>query len=76
MPGFDPRPGHVGFVEHNILLGQIFFDYFDFSYQFLFQQMFHTYILSGADIKSHLVPEVPSGLILTALQGIKEINFR
>jgi hypothetical protein len=63
----------VGFVAEKIPLGQIFFEYFDFSCQFLFHQMLHTYLSCGVGIISHLVSAVPSGLIPTQLHEIKKL---
>jgi hypothetical protein len=30
QPRFDPRAGHVGFIENKMALGQVFSEYFSF----------------------------------------------
>jgi hypothetical protein len=39
-PGFDPRSGHVGFVD-KVALGQDFSEYFGFTCQSSFHQLLH-----------------------------------
>jgi hypothetical protein len=44
-PGFEPGPGHVGFVVDKVALGQVFSEYFGFSCQFEFHQLLKTIII-------------------------------
>jgi hypothetical protein len=46
LPGFDPRPSHVGFVVAKVALGQVLSEYFGFPCQLSFHQTLHTH-LSG-----------------------------
>jgi hypothetical protein len=38
--GFDPRSGHVGFVDE-VTLGQVFSKYFGFPCQYSFHKLLH-----------------------------------
>jgi hypothetical protein len=40
-PGFEPRSGHVGFMVDEVAFGQVFSEYFGFSYQFSFHRILH-----------------------------------
>jgi hypothetical protein len=64
-PGLDLRSGHVGFVTNNVSLGQIFFEYFGFPYQFSSRQILHSRLSSGAGTIGQLVADVPNGLGFT-----------
>jgi hypothetical protein len=48
-PGFYPRPSYVGFVMGKVTLGQVFFEHFGFSYQFVFYQLPHIHYLPVID---------------------------
>jgi hypothetical protein len=73
VAGFEPRSGHVGFVVDKAALGQIFTEYFGFTYQFSFHRLLHTHRLSsGAGTTGQLVADVPSGLSLTPPQETKK----
>jgi hypothetical protein len=53
-PGFYPRSSYVGFVMGKVTLGQVFSEYFGFSYQSLFYQLTHIHYLPLIDgIYSH-----------------------
>jgi hypothetical protein len=41
LPGFDLRPGHVGFVVDKVAMGQGFSMYFTLPCQFSFHQVIH-----------------------------------
>jgi hypothetical protein len=41
QPKFSPKLGHVGFVVDKVTLGQIYSEYFDFSWKFSFHQLLH-----------------------------------
>jgi hypothetical protein len=57
-PGFDPRSGHVVFVVHKVAR-RVVFEYFVFSLQFSFHQLFHTHnLLSGAGTIGQRVDDV------------------
>jgi hypothetical protein len=55
----------VGFLVDKVELGQVFSEYFGFHCQFSFHQMLHTHLSSGAGAIGQLVPDVPSGLIVS-----------
>jgi hypothetical protein len=61
--GFEPRSGHVGFVD-KMALGQVFSEHFGFPCQFSFHRQLYTHhhLSSGAGSIGQLVPDVPSGL--------------
>jgi hypothetical protein len=40
---FEPRSGHVGFVEDKVRLGQVFTKHFGFSFQFSFHRLLHAH---------------------------------
>jgi hypothetical protein len=41
--GFEPGPGHVGFVGDTVELGQVFSEYFGFPCQPSFHQLLHNH---------------------------------
>jgi hypothetical protein len=43
--GFDPGSGHMGFVVDRVKLGQVFFEYFSFPYQFSFYKLLHNFLI-------------------------------
>jgi hypothetical protein len=49
-PGFEPGPGHVGFVVDKVALGQVFSEYLGFPCQSSFHQLPHNHphLSSGA----------------------------
>jgi hypothetical protein len=57
-----------------VALGHVFSEYFSFPYPFLFHQMLHTYLSSGAATIGQLVADVPSGLGLTPPHEIKKMT--
>jgi hypothetical protein len=59
------------FVVDEVALGQVFSKYFGFPCQFLFHQMLHNQISSGAGAVGQLAAEV-SGLSLTPPHEIKK----
>jgi hypothetical protein len=54
-------------------LGQIFYERFGFSCQFLVYQILHTNLSSGAGTIGQTVAGVPRGLSLTPPQEIKKL---
>jgi hypothetical protein len=71
-PGFDPSSGHVRFVVDKVALGQFFFQYFGFPYQFSFHRLLHICYLSfGPGTIGQTVADLPNGLILTPPQETK-----
>jgi hypothetical protein len=63
----------MGFLVDNVVLGQVFSEYFGFPYQFLFQRLLHTHHLSSSGAKiRQLSADVPSGLSLTPPQETKK----
>jgi hypothetical protein len=74
-PAFDPRLSHVGSVVDKVTLGQVFYEYFCFPCQFLFQQIFHAHYLSSrAGTIGQLVADVPSGLSFNPPKETKKKN--
>jgi hypothetical protein len=65
----------VGFVVDKVALGQVFSEYFGFSYQFSFHQMVHSHLSTGAGTTGQLVTDVPSGLSLAPLNKFKGNSF-
>jgi hypothetical protein len=61
----------VGFVVDNVVLEQVFSEYFGFSCQFSIHQMLHTHLSFGAGKVSQLIADVPSGVSLNLPQKIK-----
>jgi hypothetical protein len=60
-------------VVDKVALGQVFSEYFGFTYQFSFHQIFHTHHLSSrAGTIGQVVTDVPSGLSLTPPQKSKK----
>jgi hypothetical protein len=57
--------GHVGSAADKAALGQVFSVYIGFPYQFLFHQMLHTHLSSGAGTIAPSVTDVPSGLTVS-----------
>jgi hypothetical protein len=56
----------VGFVVDNVVLGQVFFQFFGFPCQLSFHRLLHIHHLSfRAGTISQLMVDVPSGLGLT-----------
>jgi hypothetical protein len=59
----------VGFLVENVALGQVFFEYFGFLYQFSLSQMLHLIIIIIIAIRGgtigQLVANIPSGPSLT-----------
>jgi hypothetical protein len=72
VTGFDPRPGHVGFVVDKVALGYVFYDYFGFPYHFSFHRLPLTHLSCGAVRTGEIVAYVPSGLSLTTPQENKK----
>jgi hypothetical protein len=70
-----PSLGNVGFVVHDVALGQVFCKYFGFSYQFSSHRLLHTHLSFEAGTRNQLVADVPSGLSLTDTHKIKKINL-
>jgi hypothetical protein len=72
-PGFEPRPGHVGFVVGKMAVGQFFSEYFGFPCQFSFHRLLqiHHHLSSGAGTIGQLLADVPSGLSLIPPQETK-----
>jgi hypothetical protein len=70
LPGFELRPGHVGFVVDKVALGQVFSEYFGFPCQFSFQRLLHTHhhVSCVAGTVGQIMIDVPSGLSLTPPQ--------
>jgi hypothetical protein len=64
-PLLRPRSGHVRFEVDKVALVQISSEYFGFSCQFIFPQMLHTHVSSGAGTIGQLVAEVSSELSIT-----------
>jgi hypothetical protein len=64
-PGFHTRSVYVEFVVENVVLGQVFSEYFGFPCQFLFHRLLHInhHLSSGAGILGQIVADVPSGLM-------------
>jgi hypothetical protein len=71
-PGFESTSGHVGFVVDQMVLGQVFSEYFGFPCQLSFHRLLHTHLSSGAGTIGQLVADVPSGLSLTPPQETKK----
>jgi hypothetical protein len=69
-PGYEPGPGHVGFVEEKVAQEQVFCEYFGFPCQFSINRLLHIHhhLSSGAGTIGQLVADVPSGLSLTPFQ--------
>jgi hypothetical protein len=67
--------GHVGFMVEKVALGQVYFEYFGFPFQFSFHRLLHTHyhLSSGAATVGQLVP---SGLSLTPPQETKKKIYR
>jgi hypothetical protein len=63
----------VAFVVDKMPLWQVFSKYFGFSCQFLFHQILHNILSSGAGKIGQLEADVPSGLGLTSPHEIKKI---
>jgi hypothetical protein len=61
----------VGFVVDKVALGQVLFEYVGFSCQFLFHQILHIHLSSGAGTIDQIVAGVPTGFSLTPPQEIK-----
>jgi hypothetical protein len=60
---FGPRSGHVGVVVDKLAMGQVFSEFFGFSWQFSFHQLLYTdRSLFGAGTIGSLVADVPSCL--------------
>jgi hypothetical protein len=60
--GFEPRSGHVGFVEDKAALEQGFSEYFGFPCQFSFYRLLHIhhhYLSSLAGTIGQLVADIP-----------------
>jgi hypothetical protein len=74
QPGFDLSSNHVEFMMENVVLEQVFSDYFGFPCQFSFHRLFYTQLSSGAGTTGQLVADVPSELSLTTLRKIKINN--
>jgi hypothetical protein len=66
----------VGFVVGKVALGKVFSEYFGFHCQFLFHQLLHTHLSSGAGTVGQPVADVPSGLSLTSPQVTKKTEVR
>jgi hypothetical protein len=64
----------VGFVVDEVALGQVFSEYFGFPCQLSFHQMLLTHLLFRAGTIGPVVAAVLSGLSLTPLHEIKEMN--
>jgi hypothetical protein len=65
----------MGFVVDKVALGQVFSEYFRFTWQFGFNQMLHTHLSSVSSEAArigHSVADVPSGLCLTPPQETKK----
>jgi hypothetical protein len=64
----------VGFVVDIVALGHALYEYFGFSYQFLFHRLLrtHHHLLSEAGTIGQTVGDVPSGLSLTPPQETKK----
>jgi hypothetical protein len=68
---------HFGFVVDKVALGQVFSEYFGFSWQFLFHLLLHIHhhLSSGAGTIGQLVADVLSGLSLTPPQETKKLRY-
>jgi hypothetical protein len=64
-PDFDPRSIHTGFVVDEVVLGQVFSEYFGLAWKLPFHQILHTHPSCGTGTKGQLMADVPSGLSLT-----------
>jgi hypothetical protein len=62
--GFDPGSGHMEFVVAKIALGRFSLSITGFPYQFSFQSVLHSDLLSGDDTRVRLVGDVETGLCL------------
>jgi hypothetical protein len=63
----------VGFVVDEVVLGQVFSEYFGFPCQFSIHRLLHIHRLSsGAGTINQLVADVPSGLSLIPTQETKK----
>jgi hypothetical protein len=69
--GFDPGPGHGGFVMDNMALGQAPLEYLGFPCQFSFHQILHTHLPSATGTTGEIVADIPNGLTLTPPHEIK-----
>jgi hypothetical protein len=74
-PGFEPRSGHVGFVD-KVALGQNFSEYFGSPCQFSFHRLLHShhhhYLISGYGTTGQTVVDIPSGPSLSPLLETKK----
>jgi hypothetical protein len=72
-PGFEPRPGHVGFAVDKVALGQAFSEYSGFPCQFSCHRLLHIHHLSSeAGTIGQILADVSSELSLTSAHETKK----